>query len=76
MSNSAILGVIVGAVAFMVGSIIGNAICAAAWRRFVEDVKTPAETVLSYDATVLMNERGQLSWIDNRGGVKKINSPD
>lgn len=76
MSNSTILGVIVGAVAFMVGSIIGNAISAAAWRRFVEDVKTPAETVLSYDATVLMNERGQLSWIDNRGGVKKINSPD
>ena len=71
-----VLGVIVGAVAFMIGNIIGNAICAAAWRRFVEDVKTPDETVLSYDATVLMNERGQLSWIDNRGGVKKIKSPD
>ena len=67
-----ILGVIVGAVAFMVGSIIGNAINAAAWRRDVEDVKTPAETVLSYDATVLIDERGQLSWIDNRGGVKKM----
>ena len=71
-----ILGVIVGAVAFMVGSIIGNAISAAAWRRDVEDIKTPAETVLSYDATVLINERGQLSWIDNQSGVKKIKSPD
>lgn len=74
--HDGILGVIVGAVAFMMGNIIGSAICAAAWRRDVEDIKTPTETVLSYDATVLMNERGQLSWIDNRGGVKKINSPD
>ena len=74
MSNSTILGVIVGAVAFMVGSIIGNAISAAAWRRHVGNIKTPTETVLSYDATILMDERGRLGWIDNIEGVKKINS--
>ena len=75
MHDGFVLGVIVGAVAFMAGNIIGDVVRATLWRRYVEKIKTPTETVLSYDATILMDARGRLGWLENEKAVEKIKIP-
>lgn len=65
-------GVIIGAIIFAVCYSISDAIADALHRRAIENIRKPLEWVASYNATVLIDERGVIGWVDNDAGVKKI----
>lgn len=56
-----VYGIILATLAYL----IARAITEAILRRAVELARKPGETVECRNATVLMDKRGELSWIDN-----------
>lgn len=63
-----IIGIAIGFVIAIVVDTIRNVVMQCS----IEKVRKPKEIVVCYNATILIDDRGQMAWVDNDRVVQKI----
>ena len=63
-----VFGIVIGIAIAICVEVIRNVVT----RCSIEKVRKPKEMVECYNATVLIDDRGQLAWVDNDRVVQKI----
>ena len=65
-------GVVLGIIIATVAGVLKDAVMERLKRKELECCVAPGEKVVSYDATVIVGENGDVLWIDNKHGIKTL----